>query len=92
MDGAPRCRQVVVRFSPSEFAEIQRRADGAGLAVGAWIGQVAVHAAAGEGLSAIGGLRGLLRELIATRADLVDCVPDAVVVDAVIDALVVRLS
>ena len=45
-----RDRQVVVRFSAAELAVVRERAELAGLAAGAWIGQVAVAPAEGVGL------------------------------------------
>ncbi|WP_219420597.1 hypothetical protein [Pseudonocardia nigra] len=56
----PRRRQVVVRFSHAEYALVSQRAALAGLAVGAWIGEIAVDAATDGDGGAI-GLPDLLR-------------------------------
>lgn len=56
----PRRRQLVVRFTEEEFAAVRARADLAGLAVGAWIGQTALDAAGGSQHGAV-GLPDLLR-------------------------------
>ncbi len=47
-DGQARRRQILVRFSDEEWGQITGRAGEADLAVGAWIGQVAVEAATGR--------------------------------------------
>jgi hypothetical protein len=57
---APRRGQVVVRFSSAELGLVRERAALAGLAVGAWIGQVAIEAAE-RGTSTSVGLPDLLR-------------------------------
>lgn len=56
----PRRRQLVVRFTEEEFAAVRARAELAGLAVGAWIGQTALDAAGETQHSAV-GLPDLLR-------------------------------
>lgn len=56
----PRRRQLVVRFTEEEFAAVRARAELAGLAVGAWIGQTALDAAGDSQRSAV-GLPDLLR-------------------------------
>ena len=56
----PRRRQLVVRFTEEEFAAVRVRAELAGLAVGAWIGQTALVAATGSQHGVV-GLPDLLR-------------------------------
>ena len=56
----PRRRQLVVRFTEEEFAAVRGRAELAGLAVGAWIGQTALVAATGSQHGVV-GLPDLLR-------------------------------
>jgi len=51
---------VVVRFSDAELGLVRERATLAGLAVGAWIGQMAIEAAEG-GATSSAGLPDLLR-------------------------------
>ncbi len=48
--GVARDRQLVVRFSTAELALVRERADLAGMAVGAWVGEAALGAAEGVGL------------------------------------------
>ena len=66
----PRTRQLLVRFSPDEWLLVVAAAGRDGLAVGAWVGELACRVASGE----TGGLRvswtDLVRELVRTRADL----------------------
>ncbi|OJY45976.1 MAG: hypothetical protein BGP03_31445 [Pseudonocardia sp. 73-21] len=83
-------RQVVVRFSDAELDAVCSRAEARGLAVGAWIGDVAVRAAhEGQELT-VSAQRDLLQELIAARPGVVGDL--ASVVDELIDVLVERLS
>lgn len=56
----PRRRQLVVRFTEEEFAAVRVRAELAGLAVGAWIGQTALDATTGSQHGVV-GLPDLLR-------------------------------
>ena len=58
-EGNVRRRQVVVRFSDEEWSQVTGRAELANLAVGAWIGHIAVEVAAGH--LASHGLPDLLR-------------------------------
>ena len=58
--GVPRRRQLVVRFTEEEFEAVRARAELAGLAVGAWIGQAALDAATGSQHGVV-GLPDLLR-------------------------------
>lgn len=79
-----------MRFSDAELDAVCGRAKARGLAVGAWIGDVAVRAACeGQELTVV-AQRDLLQDLLAARpgvaGDLVG------VVDELIDMLVERLS
>ncbi len=62
--GEPRRRQVVLRFSDAELELVRERARLAGMAVGAWIGQVALDVARGS--DAVG-----LPDLLRLHADVV---------------------
>jgi hypothetical protein len=88
--GLPRLRQVVVRFSDAELDAVCGRAESRGLAVGAWIGDVAVRAAREGHELTVAAQRELLQELIAVRPGVVGDL--AGVVDELIDVLVERLS
>lgn len=98
---APRQRQVVVRFSDEELVLVRERATLAGLAVGAWIGQL-VLGAAQDGPGPAAGLPDLLRlhvdVVLAERAAVAGGVGHAEVagllarLDAAIDAVVAELE
>ena len=79
-----------MRFSEVELADVGRRAEARGLAVGAWIGEAAVRASREGPGTRVVGLRELLRELISVRPDVTG--EFAVVVDELVDVLVERLS
>ncbi len=57
----PRRRQVVVRFSDAEIDVVRERAALAGMAVGAWIGHLALAGAHGAERQGVVGLPELLR-------------------------------
>lgn len=98
--GPTRRRQVVVRFSDEEWDLVIGRAGDAGLAVGAWIGQIAVDGATGH----VGSVR--LPDLIRLHADVLRVegllcpdepgrsVLDKLVerLDAAVDAVVVEIE
>ncbi|OZM77255.1 hypothetical protein CFP66_37205 [Pseudonocardia sp. MH-G8] len=86
---ATRTSQLVVRFAPSELAVVAAAAERDGLAVGAWIGELACRVARGEvgevPVEWVDVVRVLLRygrEAPATRARL----------DELVDVAVARLS
>jgi hypothetical protein len=77
----------VVRFSDAELAMVQERAESAGLAVGAWIGQTVLDDA-GRGSGSVRVLPDLLR----LHADLVAVARSSSVDHGRLDELLIRLE
>lgn len=63
-----RCRKVEVRFSEAELAAVRAAADGAGAALGGWIGEVAVRAAGHAGPAELASLLRLHVDVMAFAA------------------------
>jgi len=83
-----RDRQVVVRFSAAELAVVRERAELAGLAAGAWVGQVAVGPAEGVGLVDLLRLHADVVALGAAGAPAVEVTRLLERVDEAVDAVV----
>ena len=98
----PRRRQLVVRMSDAELEVLRARAAMTGLAVGAWVGQMAVLAAGDEIAVSVG-----LPDLLRLHADVVSVERAAAVagvatggrvaemldrLDAVIDVVVAEMG
>jgi hypothetical protein len=81
-----RDRQIVVRFSVGEFADVAAAAAAAGLAFGGWVGDVAVRTARADR----DDLRVLLGDVIRVRAGADPRLAERI--DALVDVLVERLS
>lgn len=83
----PRRRQVVVRFSEAELRAVRVRAGERQLAVGAWLGELAMSAARGEAPEVPSSWAVALAAVIRERAEIVQAlhvasgVGDSVVVD-----------
>jgi hypothetical protein len=96
-----RSRQVVVRLSDDELAAVERRAAGAGLAVGAWVGETATSSAERAGWTLAMSRPEVVGQLVRLRLDavlarqLVDELgprPDDAVLIAPLDMLLQRLD
>ena len=65
-----RRRQIVVRFSDEELAAVEQAAEASGLAVGAWIGEVASRSCARPQWSISMAREDLVRQMLRMRLDL----------------------